>query len=121
MNKEHWEAIGKYGFGVVAAVALGWVLYQFNVVPANEERNDAREERKANAKALLDASKEVSKTNQALSETNKSLAESYQKMSGSMELQAATNKATVAILEQIRDDQKKFPAVREANTKSDRP
>jgi hypothetical protein len=109
-TKETLETISKYGFATVAAVAVSWAFYQFNIVPSNEERNDAREERKAMNKALVESSKEVSKTNQAQSETNKSLAESYAKMTTS-------NEATVQILREIRDDQKKFPAVREADQK----
>lgn len=93
IDKETLETVGKYGFATVAAAALGWALYQFNIVPANEERMDAREERKATAKALVEANKESNAT-------TRSLAESYQKMTTSVESQTE-------ILRQIRDDQRR--------------
>jgi hypothetical protein len=93
------QALSKYGFATVASAIFGWIIYSFMIVPANEERVDAREERKATAKALLES---ASKTN----ETNSSLARSYEKMSSAIDAQTS-------LLKDIRDDTKKFPAVRE--------
>jgi len=112
-----WIAIGKYGFATVAAVALGLVLYQVVIVPfqtaqeesrkeAAEERAAARAERAANAKALSESAKEVSSSNKILADSTKQFADSYQKM-------ATASDATVKILQELRDDQRKFPAVRE--------
>jgi hypothetical protein len=92
-TKETLEVVSKYGFATVAAIALSWAFYQFNIVPANEERMDAREERKATAKALVEANKESNST-------TRSLADSYQKMTTSVESQTE-------ILRQIRDDQRR--------------
>lgn len=41
-DKEILQSISKYGFATVAAVVLAWAFYAFNIVPANEERADAR-------------------------------------------------------------------------------
>lgn len=113
------KMIGQYGLATVATVVLSLVLYQAVIVPyqtaqeesrkeAAEERAAARVERAANAKALAESAKEVTKANQALAETNKSLADSYAKMADGFE-------TSNSILRDMRDDQRKFPAVQRAN------
>ena len=92
VNKEALETVSKYGFATAAAIALSWAFYQFNIVPANEERMDAREELKATAKALVEANKESNIT-------TRSLADSYEKLTSAVDGQTS-------ILRQIRDEQR---------------
>lgn len=89
-----WAQIGKYGIATVFAVILLGILRYDMILPANEDR-------KSTTNALIEA-------NKANTEINRSLTESYQKMSTAVDGQTT-------ILREIRDDQKKFPAVREAS------
>lgn len=105
-DKETLQWLGKYGLGAVFAGVFLWIIHSFLIVPANEERVDAREERKANAKALLDNNREVNATNKLQADTNSKLADSYSKMVTVVETSAKQAEGTNEILVQIRDEQR---------------
>jgi len=113
MTKETWEAVGKYGLATVLVFVFLWAMQQYMIEPANEERMDAREERKATAKALVDSNREVNTT-------NRSLADSYSKMADGINKLTTGFDTLITVTKELRDDTRKFPAVREF-TKSENP
>lgn len=100
IDEKTLQAIRKYGLATIGVVVFAWIIYQFQIVPAQAEREDAREERKSNAKALLDSNKQVN-------ETNASLAKSYEKMSTAIDSQTKLLQESTGYIKDVRDDQRR--------------